>query len=147
MASDRVAALLDHVGEMNADIEDLVEAQTKAYKDRFWELLVFPSERDPGIFEAAEADTEYSVTEYLEMPVVDRTVEWSISLASVWAASRMQAMYETGILHDLVDMSEKNGEIMNALSKPLSRVELKRAVDTLPGSGVTDAAKARRKVL
>ena len=146
MASDRVQAMMDHIGEQNADVEDLVEAQSAAYKSRFMELLVFPGERDTALFEAADADVEYGIDDYLEMDVADRTIEWSTAVSAIWAASRMQAMYETGILHDLIEMSEANGEVMNKLSRALSPAEMKRAVDTLPGSGVTDAAKARRKV-
>jgi len=142
----KVDSLISDIGEMNADIEDLCEGKSEEYRARFSELMEKPEERDPDLWEIAGADISLPVSAYFDVAPDSRDDYWRGSMASMMAAARTQALYETGILDALIDMSERNGDKINKQSRKLTRSELKLAVEKLPGSGVTDAAKAKRKI-
>ena len=140
----KVDSLISDIGEMRADLDDLLEAKKEKYGELFKRIVEDPSLRDIDLWEADGSPVEYSLADLMSIYPIDRDAEWEDAVASLLASAKTQAMLDSGILRGLLDLSESNGEKLNAHSKALSFEEMRLAAVKMKGSGVTDAAKSRR---
>jgi hypothetical protein len=57
----------------------------------------------------------------------------------------MQALADSGILRELVKLSESAGDSVNGAARRAGTEGLLEAVGELPGSGITEQVKAERR--
>ena len=137
--------VISAIGEMNADTEELCEASKKKYADEYEAVLYGVGYRNEFIFESAGADMDLTIEDYASVPVNERGDDWTSGLTALFAAAEINALVTSGVMMELVKISEKNGEILNEAARKVGTKTLIEAVGKLPGSGATEKARAKRR--
>lgn len=140
-----MSEIVEAIGELNSELELLIEKNVDNYKITLQAILDGTSERDPDIFANAGAELGMTLQDFEQVPVAERGDRWSIGLSALISASHMQAMSDAGIFIALMKLSEQSGADMNKAASGASNEELVEAVGELPGSGVTERKLAEKR--
>jgi hypothetical protein len=130
---------------MNADLEELIEQNSDIFAEHYDLAMRDPSSRDLALWAAAETDVNATIEDFSSVPLSRRGDEWTLAFTSFVAAAQMQALADSGILAELVKLSEKNGDRVNGAARKAGATGLLEAVGELPGSGITEQVKAERR--
>lgn len=141
-----VDRFLDAEAEKQAELDGIVEDKQQALKDRIYQLLTEPEERDEELFERAGTDTDLVIADFESTPVVNRDINWQIAFASLSAASRMQAYAEI-ILPDILEASGSHGQKIQKIATKMDNGELKSAAKQGIGKGRIKGASERRRTI
>jgi hypothetical protein len=138
--------IVQAIGEMNSDLELLIERNVDRYKSELQAILDGTAERDKDIFFTAGANSDLVIQDFKDVPIAERGDDWSIGLSALIAASHMQAMSDAGIFLAVVKLAEKSGEYLNETARKAGAVGITEAVGELPGSGITEQKLAEKRV-
>lgn len=141
MASDLVQA----IGEMNSDLELLIERNVEKYKKELQLILDGETARDPDIWLTAGANTDLTIADFEAVPIAQRGDDWSVAMTAFVAAAHMQAMSDAGIFLAVVKLAEKSGEHLNRTARKAGAKGVTGAVGELPGSGITEQKLADKR--
>lgn len=144
MPSNKIEALLDLEAAAQADIDEFHDERQVQAAERIRNLLDFPEERDPRLFERLGASTEDSFADYFAIPYLERDPIWAASLSALTVAARMQAFIEYYGL-EAIQMFQNNGRAINEFRKTMSKAELKEAALKGIGKARINGEKDRRR--
>jgi len=144
MQSKKIEELLDAEASAQADIDDQHEALQERAADRIDEILRFPEQRDPEIFELMGGSAEDMFEDYFEVPLLERDMLWQGALSAMVVAARMQTWIELFGLEALA-MFHANGRKIDRIRKTMSKAEIKEAAFKGIGKARINGEKDRRR--
>ena len=139
------SAIVRAIGEMNADLEELIAQNTDLFAEHYDQAMTKPGSRDLDLWAAAEADVNARIEDFSSIPPSQRGDEWTAAFTAFVAAAQIQALADSGILRELVKLSESAGDSVNGAARKAGTEGLLEAVGELPGSGITEQVKAERR--
>ena len=144
--------LLDNLADQSAELDEIIERNQESHRQRFLELQLEPTERDPVIWADAH---EALIAPILSMEFEDwflldaqdfASMDDDPAKAILWqaqvAASKAQADVE--VLRQLIDVSEQHSKENDRLSADLSGADLREAAAEGIGNDRFKTAQERR---
>jgi len=113
------------LADQQLDLDDIAEAYRESVAGLQYELMVSSKGRNEGIWDSAEADITLTTEDFMEIPVSERDDNWVLQFNSMYAAAYMQAVAESGLLADIVAVSDKHSEALIKQNNKMKPNELK----------------------
>jgi len=139
--------LLDHVAEIHADIDNLLEDRAEDITARIQELLFVPDERNMFMTEWEGDFGDVSIVDYIELNPFDRGPQWVADVSAMAAAATRQTWIEVlgaPFLGYVERATDKFEAIRKGIDKHLLKEELKEAAKTGIGPDRFKDAKEKR---
>jgi hypothetical protein len=140
-------SLAETIADNAAEVDELADDNRDAFAARFYELLHFPAERDPDMWEdAAEQvglDPEWLILSLSDLNGVEmqgRGLAWQFASSLIVAVAREQAFTEI-MLRAEIEMAERHAASVDAADDSATRALAKSGVH----KRTFDEAKERRK--
>jgi len=135
----------DKVADGFASVDEAAENAVEDIRERVWELLTKPDERDPELWADMGAPTvSYRALESVAVP--QRDLSWSVALATMVTAAQRQARIEL-LMQTVLDKAARHAAAVNALARTAGREAAIAAATEGISKADFNAAKARRQAV
>ena len=138
--AERLANLL---ADQQIDLDEIAEEYSEKHLKIFTDLLNSTKNRDEAVFKSADADISLTVSDFSEVPLHERDDNWDRLWAGVYSACYMQSVANSGLLKDLIIISENHS---SAIIKTTKKIK-KMAIVEVAKEGVLNGKLKERKTV